>query len=636
MDPFEITSNPEYSKFIHLSRYSRWRDDLGRRETWEETVDRLMEFWEGRFPELKDVIWNKIKPAIYNLEVMPSMRSLMTAGKALDRDETSLYNCAFTVIDSPRAFDEILYLLMVGCGVGFSVERQYIAQMPEVAETFHDTDTTIVFADSKIGWASGYRELISLLYAGKVPKMDYSKVRPAGARLKTFGGRASGPIPLKDLCDFTIQVFKKARGRKLNSLECHDIVCKIAQSIVFGGVRRSACISLSNISDDRMRNAKSGQWWMDNPQRAMANNSYVATEIPDFDVFLQEWLALHESKSGERGIFSLPAAQNQAKKTGRRDHTQVLGTNPCSEIVLRDKQFCNLTEVVVRAEDSKQDLLGKIEIASILGTLQASVTNFRYLRKKWRQNTEEEALLGVSLTGIMDHPLLNGTGDADELKNTLSELKERIIQVNEEWAERIGINPSKSVSCTKPSGTVSQLVDSASGIHPRFSPYYLRTVRADKKDPLAMFMIDQGFYYEVDQMGGESYVFYFPIKSPEGAVTTNDMTALQQLELWKTYQDYYCEHKPSMTCYYSDDEFLGVGQWIWDNFDSVSGIAFLPRTDHIYPQAPYQPITKEVYEEWVERMPKDVDWGLFPAYEAEDSTTSTMELACSSGSCEIQ
>ena len=635
-DPFELnTSNAQYSKFIHLSRYSRWRDDLGRRESWEETVDRLISFWESRYPEFSDTLRNEVEPAIYNLEVMPSMRSLMTAGKALDRDEVAGYNCSYLAIDNPKCFDELMYILLCGTGVGYSVERQYVKQLPEVAEEFHETETPIIFSDSKVGWASGFRELISLLYAGKIPKLDFSRIRPAGERLKTFGGRASGPEPLRDLCNFAIQMFKKARGRKLSSLECHDLVCKIAQVVVVGGVRRSACISLSNLSDDRMRGAKSGQWWVDNAQRALANNSYVADERPQFDVFLSEWLSLHESKSGERGIFSRVASKKQAERNGRRDPAYDFGTNPCSEIILRDKQFCNLTEVIVRPTDTPEDLERKVRIATILGTLQASLTNFRYLRKRWKQNTEEEALLGVSMTGIMDHPVLNGYNKEVNMGEILSDLREKSVEVNEEWAKKIGINPAAAITCVKPSGTVSQLTDTASGIHPRFSPYYLRTVRADKKDPLAQFMINQGFYCEVDQMSSDNYVFYFPIKSPDKAITANDMTALEQLDLWKKYQDHWCEHKPSMTCYYSDDEFLGVGQWIWDHFETVSGIAFLPRTDHIYPQAPYQPISKEEYERWVDSMPQNVDWDLFPEYEKEDATSGTQEFACAAGGCEI-
>ena len=635
-NPFEITANQEYSQYIHLSRYSRWREDLNRREKWSETVDRLCTFWENKFPDYSEYIRKTIEPAIYNLEVMPSMRSLMTAGRALERDEVAAFNCSYLAIDSPRCFDELMYILMCGTGVGFSVERQYVNKLPDVSEDFYDTETPIVFKDSKIGWATGYRELISLLYAGKIPQLDFTKIRPSGARLKTFGGRASGPEPLKQLCQFTIEIFKQAAGRKLSSIECHDLVCKIAEIVVVGGVRRSALISLSNLSDDRMRGAKSGQWWNTNAQRALANNSYVADNNIEFDVFLKEWVSLYESKSGERGIFSRKASQKQAENTGRRDPNFDFGTNPCSEIILRDKQFCNLTEIIVRESDTEEDLLRKSEIATVLGTFQASLTNFRYLRKKWADNTKEESLLGVSMTGIMDNAILNGTEGEEKLANTLDKLREKTIETNKEWAAKIGINQSASITCVKPSGTVSQLTDTASGIHPRFADYYLRTVRADVKDPLAHFMIEKGFYYEVDQMNPNNYVFYFPMKSPDSAVTGNTMGAIKQLELWKIYQDHWCEHKPSMTCYYKDSEFLEVGQWVWDNLSKISGVSFLPYDDHVYPQAPYQPVDKETYEKWLnEYMPQNVEWDELGDYETEDRTEGTQELACSAGGCEI-
>jgi ribonucleoside-diphosphate reductase alpha chain len=626
------TSNPEYSRYIHRSRYARYRDDLGRRETWAETVQRLEDYWVNRHPDLEDDI-KEATQAVYNLEVMPSMRSLMTAGPALDRDHMAGFNCSYLAIDHPKAFDEMMYVLMCGTGVGYSVERQYVAKLPEVAEDFHETDTTIVFADSKIGWASGYRELISLLYAGKVPELDFSKLRPAGARLKTFGGRSSGPDPMRILCAFTVDVFRKAAGRKLSSLECHDLCCKIAEVVVVGGVRRSALISLSNLSDDRMRKAKSGQWWEDNAQRALANNSACYTEKPEFDVFLDEWKALYESKSGERGLFSRVAAQKQAPE--RRDTDHEFGTNPCSEIVLRSNQVCNLSEVVIRPQDTLDDLKRKVRIAAILGTLQSTLTNFRYLRKIWQKNTEEERLLGVSLTGIMDHPELNGSDLDVSLSAALEQLKQVAIDTNKEFADKLGIQQSAAITCVKPSGTVSQLVDSASGIHPRYSEYYLRTVRADVKDPLAQFMQDQGFYHEQDVMSPSNLVFYFPMKSPDGVHTASTLPAMEQLRMWEQYQDHWCEHKPSMTCYYREDEFLEVGQWVWDNFDKISGISFLPYSDHVYKQAPYQPCTKEVYEEWCEKMPKDVNWALLAEYENTDMTTGSQELACVGSNCEI-
>jgi len=632
---FQQTSNPQYSQFIALSRYARFDDNLGRREMWPETVSRLTDFWVKKFPEQEEYIKNDIHNAILNLEVMPSMRSLMTAGKALDKCNVAGYNCSFVSIESPRDFDEILYVLMNGTGVGFSVERQSVNKLPEIAESFYDSETIIKVKDSKLGWAKAFKELLSLLWQGEIPKWDMSEVRPKGSRLKTFGGRASGPEPLDALFKFSVNMFKKAKGRKLTSIECHDLVCKIAEIVVVGGVRRSALISLSNLSDDRMRNAKSGQWWIDNTQRALANNSYVADERPDFEVFMEEWVSLYKSRSGERGIFSRTAAKKQAEKTGRRETDHDFGTNPCSEIILRSKQMCNLSEVVVRADDTLDTLKKKVEIATVLGTLQSSLVAFRYLRKKWIENTQEEALLGVSLTGIMDHPAMSGSQGDEILTEWLTEMKKVYLDVNKNWAKMIGVNESTSIGCVKPSGTVSQLCDSGSGIHPRFSQYYIRTVRNDKKDPLSKFMIDNGFYHEEDVMNPSNWVFYFPMKAPDSCVTADDMGAIRQLELWKVYQEHWCEHKPSMTCYYKDDEFLKVGQWLWDNFDDVSGISFLPLSDHVYQQAPYTKITEEEYHEWVSKTPQDVDWSELVGYESTDNTTGVQMLSCSSGVCEI-
>lgn len=647
---FEVTSNPEYSKFIHLSRYARWRDDLGRRETWEETVDRYINYMvgiardRGLGEDYITFINEACREAILTLNVMPSMRCLMTAGPALDRDNVAGFNCSYVAVDDPRVFDEILYVLMCGTGVGFSVERQYVNKLPVVAEEFHDTDSTIVVRDSKIGWATAFRELVAALYAGRVPKWDVSRVRPAGSRLKTFGGRASGPEPLEDLFRFTINIFRNAAGRKLNSLEVHDIVCKVADIVVVGGVRRSALISLSNLSDDRMRSAKSGNWWEHNVQRALANNSAAYTEKPDMGVFMKEWQSLYDSKSGERGIFSRVASQRAAERNGRRDASFDFGTNPCSEIILRSKQFCNLTEVVVRSDDSLSDLKRKVRVASVLGTLQATLTNFRYLSKKWKQNTEEEALLGVSLTGIMDHQVLSGNADwtvsdnspETDLKDWLTELRNAAIETNKEWAEQLGINQSAAITCVKPSGTVSQLVDSASGIHPRYSDYYIRTVRADKKDPLAQFMVAQGFPVEDDVTKPDhNYVFYFPMRSPHGCVGRNDMSAIDQLELWKVYQEHWCEHKPSITVYVKEHEWLKVGAWVYENFDKVSGVSFLPYDGGTYRQAPYQEIDHEQYMVWLDKMPQDVDWTRLGEYETTDQTTGSQELACSAGVCEV-
>ena len=627
----------QYQQFIHKSRYARWLSDENRRETWEETVQRYVDFWVNR-GQIDDKTAKKIYNAIYNLEVMPSMRCLMTAGEALDKDNVAGFNCSYLHIDSPRSFDELMYVLMCGTGVGFSVERNFINKMPVIAESFHESDSVIVVADSKVGWASSFRELIAMLYAGKIPQYDVSKVRPAGARLKTFGGRASGPEPLVDLFKFCIDVFKKAAGRKLTSIECHDICCKIADIVVVGGVRRSALISLSNLSDQRMARAKSGDWWRNEGQRRLANNSVAYTEKPDFESFLAEMQNLYESKAGERGIFSRVAAQNIAARNERRDPDQDFGTNPCSEIILRSNQFCNLSEVVVRPQDDLKSLKKKVEIATIIGTLQATLTNFRYLRKIWEKNTEEEALLGVSLTGIMDHDLLQMPEDATiMLKKWLTEMKNVAINTNKIWAERLGINQSAAITCVKPSGTVSQLVDSASGIHPRFSKYYIRRVRGDQKDPLSTFMEKSGFPVEQDLMNLSNLVFSFPVKSPETSVSEDKkISALKQLELWETYQNYWCEHKPSITVYYTDDEFLEVAQWIWNNFDICSGISLLPFSDHVYQQAPYEKICEDRYNELVSAMPKDVNWNDLSNFESEDNTTGSQELACVGTSCEIQ
>jgi ribonucleoside-triphosphate reductase (thioredoxin) len=642
-----MTEMSEYQSFIALSRYARWLPEERRRETWEETVGRYINFWKDR-GQIDDSVAEELFQAKVNLEVMGSMRATMTAGKALDKDNVAGFNCSYLAVDHPRAFDETLYILMCGTGLGFSVERQFINKLPEVAESFHDTDTIINVRDSKKGWAKAYKELISLLFSGDVPKWDTSKVRGAGEKLKTFGGRASGPQPLEDLFRFTIRTFRGAAGRKLNSLECHDIMCKIADIVVVGGVRRSALISLSNLSDYRIRNAKSGQWSTDNPQRALANNSTCYTEKPDFSAFLNEWKSLHDSMSGERGMLSRPAMIKQAEKNGRRDINQDFGTNPCSEIILRPNQFCNLSEVVIREKDTLEDLKRKVRLATILGTLQATLTDFKYLRPVWRRNTEEEALLGVSLTGIMDNPVMSGSpckdiswffGEsrgANYLEEALEELKQVAIDTNKEWAEKLGINPSVAITCVKPSGTVSQLVDSSSGIHARFSEYYIRTVRADKRDPLAIMMTDAGFPVEDCFMKGDTtQIFSFPCKSPKNSVKVEQQTALEQLRVWKVYQDYWCEHKPSVTVYYKDSEFLEVGQWLYNNFNDVSGISFLPYSDHSYEQAPYKDCDKETYEKALQAMPKEVKWSLLGEYEEEDNTSSTQTMACSGSICEI-
>ena len=627
----------QYQSFIHKSRYARWLEDEGRRETWAETCSRYVDFFKER-EQLNDEEGQEIWDAIHALEVMPSMRCMMTAGEALKRDNVAGFNCSYLHIDHPRAFDELMYVLMCGTGVGFSVERNFINKLPEVAETFHKTSSTIVVSDSKLGWASAFRELIAMLYAGKLPEWDMSRVRPAGARLKTFGGRASGPEPLQDLFHFCVGVFQKAAGRKLTSIECHDVCCKIADIVVVGGVRRSALISLSNLSDQRMSKAKSGQWWVDQGQRRLANNSVAYTEKPDFEAFLTEMKNLYESKSGERGLFSRVAAQKIAARNGRRDATHDFGTNPCSEIILRSNEFCNLSEVVVRSDDTLETLKEKVRKATIIGTLQSSLTDFRYLRVRWKRNTEEEALLGVSLTGIMDHDILggkNGMAESPMLATWLEEMRDVSIQTNKEWAEKLGVNVSAAITCVKPSGTVSQLVDSASGIHPRFSKHYIRRVRSDKKDPLAVYMEQAGFPVEQDVMSPSSVVFSFPVKSPESSTCVKEVGAMEQLALWKTYQNHWCEHKPSVTVYYTDSEYFKVAQWIWDNFDLCSGISLLPTSDHVYQQAPYEDIDESRYEELLAAMPQNVNWEELAQFEKEDNTTGSQELACTGGACEI-
>ena len=646
----------DYQTFIATSRYARWLDEEKRRETWGETVDRFMVNVVGSLVDIDT--YAAIANSIMDLEVMPSMRSLMTAGKAAQRDNTCMYNCSYLPVDDPKSFDEAMFILLCGTGVGFSVERQFVSKLPDVPQLF-ESDTCVVIRDSKEGWAKGLRQVLALLWAGEIPKWDVSKVRPAGARLKTFGGRASGPAPLVDLFMFAISTFKSAQGRNLSTIECHDLMCKIGEVVVVGGVRRSAMISLSNLSDDRMRHAKSGAWWENDKQRALANNSVSYTEKPAAEFFMREWLSLIESKSGERGIFNREASKKQAAKNGRRDPNYDFGTNPCSEIILRPNQFCNLSEVVIRATDAVEDIARKIRIATILGTIQSTYTNFPYLRKIWQTNTAEERLLGVSLTGIMDNPLMTTANKG--LSETLEYLKDVAVTTNVKYAKYLDIPVATAISCVKPSGTVSQLVDSSSGIHARYSNYYIRTVRGDNKDPLTKFMIDQGVPSEPDVMKPDATtVFSFPMKAPEGAVVTSDMTAIEQLEMWLAYQRHWCEHKPSITCNVKQDEWFEVGAFVYKHFDEMSGVSFLPFNEHTYKQAPYQDVEKSgdkipVYEyarnEWtdpdvligyqhtyeslLEIMPKKIDWTKLSEYEVEDNTSGMQTLACSGDVCEM-
>ena len=633
-------ANP-YENFIALSRYARWLEKENRRETWQETVDRYFDFMLKQLkekhnfvPDEKDVL--DLRSEVFNRNVMPSMRSVMTAGAALERENVSGYNCAFLPVDNAKSFDEAMYILMCGTGVGFSVEYKYINKLPALPEKLEKTDTTVIVGDSKEGWAKAYRELLGLLWAGQIPQIDISKVRPSGARLKTMGGRSSGPQPLVNLFDFTIQVFKGALGRQLKPIETHDIMCKIGEVVVVGGVRRSAMISLSNINDIEMARAKAGNWWESNSQRALSNNSVAYSRKPEMEQFIAEWKSLYDSKSGERGIYNVAAAQKQAAKYGRRDPEIHYGTNPCSEIILRPYQFCNLSEVVLREDDTPESVAQKVRLASILGTWQSTLTDFKYLRKIWKDNTEEERLLGVSLTGQFGNKFFSGQEGLDKLGAVLDGLRQYAVDINIEEAGKIGIPASAAVTCVKPSGTVSQLVGVSSGMHAWHSDYYIRTVRGDKKDPITQFLKDSGIPAEDDVMKpNDTTVFSFPVKAPKNAITRDKLTALQQLDIWLVYQRHWCEHKPSITVSVKEDEWMEVGAWVYKNFDEVSGISFLPYSEHTYVQAPYQEIDKTGYEDLLAKMPKTIQWQGLSLYELEDSTTGSQALACVSGECEI-
>jgi ribonucleoside-diphosphate reductase alpha chain len=628
-----------YKNFIHISRYARWVEEKNRRETWVETVDRYINFMKdhlvlnyGYSPNAK--IFDEVKDAILHHRIMPSMRALMTAGPALERDHIAAYNCSFIAVDSLRAFDEAMYVLMNGTGVGFSVESKFVDCLPVISESFNQTATTIVVEDSKLGWAKALKELIALLSQGQIPEWDMSKVRPAGARLKTFGGRASGPGPLGALFTFTVDTFKNAAGRRLKPIEAHDLMCKVGEVVVVGGVRRSALISLSNLDDFEMAKAKSGSWWETQAQRSLANNSAVYNTKPNTAQFLREWRNLYESKSGERGIYNMDSVRKHVESFGRRDASLVSGTNPCGEIILRPNEFCNLTEVVISAEDTREDLMEKVRLATILGTWQSTLTNFKYIRKTWKDNCEEERLLGVSLTGIYGNKITSTAGKA--LEQLLTDMRLESVRINDNEAKKLNINPSVSITCVKPSGTVSQLVGVSSGIHPWYSEYYIRSVRGSNNDPLTQFLKDSGIPNEPDVMKpDETTVFYFPQKAPKNATITKDLTAIDHLEMWKIYRTYWTEHNPSVTVNVHEDEWLRVGAWVFDNFDSIGGISFLPASEHTYKQAPYQEISKDEYEEWVKKSPSNIQWEMLPLYEKEDGTTGTQELSCVAGECEI-
>ena len=646
----------DLQKYIHISKYAKWVEESMRREKWEESVGRFIGFWKkhNKSVSLKNNIsvndfnntMDEISSAILNHEVMPSMRGMMTAGKALERDNIALYNCTASAIIHPAIFSEAFYILMNGCGFGFSCERQYIQHLPEIAEEFYETDTTLAIRDSKIGWATGLKELVSMLYNGQIPQWDLSKVRPAGSRLKTFGGRASGPEPLDKLFHKTVQIFKNAKGRKLTSIECHDLMCYIADTVIVGSVRRAALISLSNLTDDRMRRAKDGQWWLIQPQRALANNSVGYTEKPDLDSFSKEWRTLYKSKSGERGIWNKEGAKEVAEERGR-DHDGDYIPNPCGEVSIRDTGgVCNLTESVIRPTDSLEEILRKLKLATIMGTIQASLTDFRFLRKVWKTNAEEERLLGVSFTGIMDHPIFSNTATKKQreewagdtfpqgvlLSDILSYLRSYVHGINKEWAEKLGINPTGHVCVIKPSGTVSVLTGTSSGIHPRYDKYYIRRVRNDKKDPLSQLMIDEGVPY-MDE--GDKYVFSFYVESPKHSVIQNDIGAMKQLELWKIYKENWCDGNPSQTIYYTDDDYFAIADWLWTNWDVVGGLSFFPYTDATYDNAPLEGITKKQYTEAMKTFPKSINWDKLPEYEKQDMTESAMTLACAGGGCNI-
>jgi ribonucleoside-diphosphate reductase alpha chain len=630
-----------YQQVIHKTRYARWMEAENRRENWDETVSRYTDYIfdalnKNNGYQASDKIKKQLSEAILQTKVMPSMRGLMTAGPALERDNTCIYNCSYLPVDSLRSFDEAMYILMCGTGVGYSVESRYVSQLPEVSEHFEATNSVIVVEDSKAGWARALKELLALLWQGQVPTWDMSQVRPAGARLKTFGGRASGPDPLDRLFKFSVSLIKTAAGRKMTPLEAHDLMCKIAEVVVVGGVRRSAMISLSDLEDRNMAAAKSGSWWEYSGQRALANNSAVYNSRPTMEVFMDEWKALYDSKSGERGIFSREAAQKVAAKNGRRDHTVDFGTNPCSEIILRPYQFCNLTEVIVRDTDTLEELKDKVELAAILGTIQSTFTRFKYLRKIWQKNSEEERLLGLSLTGQLSHPVLNGSQGVEMLSEWLDEMREHAVKVNAKWAKEIGINPAAAITCVKPSGTVSQLVNSSSGMHPWHSQYYVRTIRGDMKDPITAFLVDMGVKHEPDVMKpNDTMVFSFPIAAPEGASLREDLTAIDHLNIWLTYQRHWAEHKPSITVSVKENEWMAVGAWVFEHIDEMSGVSFLPYSEHTYQQAPYQECSKEEYEALVSETPESLDWKWLEIYETFDGTTGVQDLACVAGACDI-
>lgn len=621
-----------FRSFISKSRYARWIPEYGRRETWEETVNRYADFIAPKVelvPEDKSGLIDKI----LNHEVMPSMRAIMTAGEALERSNVAGYNCSFVAVDDLRAFDEALYILMCGTGLGFSVEKRHVRYLPEVPAEITPSDKIIVVEDSKEGWARAYRELIESLFRGELPKWDLRQLRPEGARLKTFGGRSSGPGPLNELFEFTVALVAGARGRKLEPEEAHELMCKIGSVVVVGGVRRSALISLSSLTDDKIRDCKSGNWWDSKPHLALSNNSAVYNSKPSRSEFDREWQALIASGSGERGIFNLAGAREHTPE--RRDASKIQGTNPCAEILLRSMGFCNLTEIIVREDDTLETLKEKVRWATLIGTWQSTLTNFPYLREQWKINAEEERLLGVSMTGQMGHAVLNGREGRALRKQWLKELKHVAVMTNRKEARRLGINPAAAITTVKPSGTVSTLTNTSSGMHAWHDLYYIRTVRVDKNDPIGRFMEDADVPMEQDVMNPKAVVFSFPFKAPEGAMTRNDQTAIDQLETWLDYKMYWTEHSPSVTVSVKPEEWEEVGNWVFEHFDLITGISFLPYSDHVYKQAPFQTVDKETYEAALALMPTELHWDYLPLYEKEDTTTGSQTLACTAGVCDV-
>ena len=633
-----MTNLTPYQTYIAKSRYSRFLDDKGRREHWDETVARYFNFMEKHLLTKHNYILTapmrmKLENAVVALDVVPSMRNIMTSGEALERQNVAGYNCSYLPIDDPKCFDEAMYILLCGTGVGFSVEQKYVNKLPEIPERLYDSATTIVVSDSKEGWAKALRQVLALLYSGEVPKWDVSKIRPAGERLKTFGGRASGPEPLVELFKYAVAKFKGAAGRRLTSLEAHDLLCKVGEVVVVGGVRRSAMISLSDLTDHRMATAKAGNWWDTNGQRALANNSATYNVKPDVGEFMKEWTSIYESHSGERGIFNRDASERQVARNGRRKPSAEWGTNPCSEIILRPYQFCNLSSVIVRPYDTESVLLEKIELATILGTFQSTLTYFPYLRKIWQTNTEEERLLGVSMTGILDNKLLNNPDD-EALPALLERLKAHAVSINDKLASSLGINASVAITAIKPEGTVSQLTGTASGLHPQHSEYFIRRVRSDNKDPLTDFLKNSGFPSEPCVMKPDSTtVFAFPMATAPGALLREDLSALQHLKLWLVYQRHYCEHKPSVTISVKENEWPEVGAFVWKNFDEITGVSFLPMDGGTYRQAPYTECTQDEYEQALRDTPKNIDWEAF--IENTDMVEGAQMLACTAGVCEI-